>query len=84
MGRADPAGREHVSVALAQRVQRHDDLVLLVGDDAHFLEIDADRGEILGDEADVLVLGAAGQDFVADHQHGGGDSRVGGLMHGEK
>ena len=73
VGRADAAGREHVGVALAQRVERGDDLGLLVGDDAHFLEIDPERGEILGDEADVLVLGAAGQDFVADHQHGGGD-----------
>src|SRR5262249_9793535 len=29
--------------------------------------------EVFGDEADVLVLGAPGQDLVADHQYPGGD-----------
>ncbi len=73
MGRADAAGGEHVSVARAQRVERRDDLRLLVGDDADFLEIDADIGEVFGDIADVLVLGAARQDLVADDEDRGGD-----------
>src|SRR5580698_6906307 len=51
MGRADAAGREHVSVARAERVQCRDDLRLLVGNDPDFLEIDADAGEIFGNEA---------------------------------
>ena len=76
VGRADAAGGEHVVVAAAQRVERGDDLRLVVGDDAHLLEIDADHGQVLGDVADVLVLGAAGQDLVADDQNRGGDDLV--------
>ena len=73
MGRADAAGGEHVVVARAQRVERGDDLVLDVGDDARLAQIDAEFGEILGDIADVAVLGAARQDLVADDQHRRGD-----------
>ena len=40
------------------------------------------RGQVLGDVADVLVLGAAGQDFVADDQEGGGDDLWGRFVHG--
>ena len=79
VGRADAAGGEHIGVARAQRIYRGDDLRLFVGDDAHFLEIDADAGEIFGDVADVLVLGAARQDLVADHEDGGGDDPAVGL-----
>ena len=53
---------------MPQRVERRDDRRLVVGDDPHLLEVDADIGQILGDIADVLVLGAPGQDFVADDQ----------------
>ena len=73
MGRADAAGGEHVGVARAQRVERGDDLGLFVGHDADFLEVDADVGEIFGDVADILVLGASGQDLVADDENRGGD-----------
>ena len=69
MGRPDAAGGEDVGVALAQRVQGGDDLGLLVGDDADFLEVDPDIGQVFGDKADVLVLGPPGQDLVADHQN---------------
>src|SRR5262249_32810227 len=49
----------------------------------HFLEIDADRHQIFRNVADVLVLGAAGQDLATDHQERGrdnlfGSGRVGG------
>jgi len=37
-------------------------------DHSHFLEIDAERRRIFCDIADVLVLGAAGQDLATDHQ----------------
>ena len=60
VGRTDAAGSEHVGVAGAQRIERGDDLRLLVRHDADFLEIDADAGEKLGGVADVLVLGPAG------------------------
>ena len=74
MGRADAAGGEDIVVARAQRVERGDDLVLDVGHDARLAQIDADVGEIFGDIADVAVLGAAGQDLVADDENGGGDN----------
>ena len=74
VGRADAAGGEHVGVAVAQRVERGDDLDLDVGHHAHLLHVDADVGQVFGDVADVLVLGPAGQDFVADHQDCGGDN----------
>ena len=68
---------------MAQRVERGDDLGLVVGHHAHFLEVDAERGQVLGDEADVLVLGAPGQDLVADDQKAGRDDDVrGGFLHG--
>ena len=69
MGRPDTAGGKDVIVAMAQRVQRRDDVGLLVGDDADLLEVDPDIGEVFGNKADVLVLGPAGQDFVPDHQN---------------
>ena len=73
MRRPDAAGGEHIGVAAAQRVERRDDLVLLVRHHPHLLQVDADIGEVLGDVADVLVLGAPGQDLVADDEDGGGD-----------
>jgi hypothetical protein len=69
--RPDAAGGEDVAIGRAHRVERVDNGVLVVGDDAYFLQVDADGGEIIGDIADVLVLGPAGQDLVADHKHGG-------------
>src|SRR5262249_18817555 len=56
---------------------------LLVADHPYLLEIDAERRQIFRDIADVLVLGAAGQDLAADHQERGrdnpfGNGRVGG------
>ena len=77
VGRADAAGGEDVGVAVAQRVERVDDRRFLVADHADLHQVDADRGQIFGDVADVLVLGAPGQDFVADHQQSGGDDVVG-------
>ncbi len=73
MRRTDAAGGEDVGIAGANRVDRRDDLVLLVRNDAHFLQIDADRRHHVGEVADVLVLGPAGKDFVADDEHGSGD-----------
>src|SRR6185312_4995362 len=71
--RTDAAGGEDVSISAAQRVKRGDDRRLVVGDDAHLLQVDADGGAVVGDVADVLVLGPAGQDLVADDQYGGGN-----------
>ncbi len=69
VGRADAAGGEHVGVAAAQRVQRGDDLgSSSSGTTRTSLQVDADIGQVFGDVADVLVLGAARQDLVADDQ----------------
>ena len=72
MRRPDAAGGEDVVVASAQCVDGRDDLVLLVGHDANLLQVDADRRHDVGEMPDVPVLGAAGQDFVADDDHCGG------------
>ena len=73
VGRPDAAGGEDVGIALAQRIERLYDRAFLVADEANLPEIDAQRSEIFGDIADVLVLGAAGEDFFRDHQQRGGD-----------
>ena len=83
VGRPDPAGGEDIGAAMPQRIECVDDRALLIADHPHFLEIDADRRQIFRDMADVLVLGAARQDFAADHQERGrddlfGSGRVGG------
>src|SRR5262245_31000126 len=70
MGRPDTASREDIGVTMPKRVKRIDDSTLLVADHPYFLEIDPERGEVFRDIADVLILGAAGQDFIADHQEG--------------
>jgi hypothetical protein len=59
---------------MTQRIECADDRSLLVADHPHFLEINAECGEIFRDIADVPVLGAAGQDLAADHQEGGCDN----------
>ena len=46
---------------MPQRIECVDDRSLLVGDHPHFLEINAECGEIFCDIADVLVLGATEQ-----------------------
>ena len=60
-------------MAAPERVDRRDDRVLLVRHDPHLAQRDADAGQVLGDVADVPVLGAPREDLVADHEEGGGD-----------
>src|SRR6516225_9350409 len=62
VGRPDPAGGED----RPERIECIDDRSLLVANHPHFLEIDADRRQIFRDIADVLVLGAAGQDLATE------------------
>ncbi len=73
VGRTDATGGEQVVVTVAQHIDGGDDFHLVVGDNASLLELDAEPGKMLGKEADVLVLGAAREDLVADDQHGGGN-----------
>jgi len=77
VGRPDTAGGEDIGVAMPERIECIDDRSLLIADHSHFLEIDADRGQILRDIADVLVLGAAGQDLTTNHQERGRDNLFG-------
>jgi hypothetical protein len=67
---------------MPERIECVDNCSPLVADHPHFLEIDAHRRQIFGDIANVLILGAAGQDLAADHQERGrngffGSRRVG-------
>jgi hypothetical protein len=71
VGRSDPASGEDIAVAMPERIECVDDRCLLVANHPYFLETDAERRQIFRDIADVLVLGAAGQDLAADHQERG-------------
>ena len=73
VGRADAAGGEEIGVAAAQGVDRGDDLLLHVRHDADLAQVDADPGQVLGDVADILVLGAAREDLIADDEKSGCD-----------
>src|SRR5581483_1909412 len=73
VGRTDAPGGEDVGVTAAQRIHGLDDGRFIVGDDADFLQVDADAGQVAGQIADVLVFGASGENFVADDDHGGRD-----------
>src|SRR3546814_1320083 len=53
-------------------LQRIDDLDLDVGNDPHFAETDPLHVEPGRDLRHILVLRAARENLVADHQHGGG------------
>jgi len=62
---------------MSERIERIDDRCFLVANHPYFLEIDAERRQIFRDIADVLVLGAAGQDPVTDHRERGRDNLFG-------
>ena len=62
---------------MPERIECVDDRSLLVADHPHFLEIDAERRQILRNIADVLVFSATGQDLATDHQERGGDNLFG-------
>ncbi len=72
VGRTDPAGGEQVIVAGAQGVDRLDDRGGLIADDADFPQPNALHAEPAGDLGNILVMGAARQDLVAnDNQRRG-------------
>ena len=95
MGRTDPAGGDHVVERRPALVHRVDDLPPVVGDDTDLAQPDAERFQALGEIVDVLVLGAAGKDLVADNHDAGGDdslfghcysgaARPGGILRGRR
>ena len=74
MRRADAAGGEDVGVSRAQRIYSASTIAASSSETTRTsLQVDAERGQVIGDVADVLVLGAARQDFVADDKHRRGD-----------
>jgi len=68
---ADPARGEHVVVASTKSVQSFDNGWLIIGDDPHFLQVDARHCEDIGKVPDILVFGATRQELIADGEHGG-------------
>ena len=76
MGRADAAGSKYVSILLAERVHRGGDLGLAIGHDPDLAQRNSDPRQIGGDVGDVLVLGAARQDLLANHEERGRDGLV--------
>src|SRR5690606_36883127 len=68
----DAAGGEQVVVRRAQRVDRLDDALLVVGHHAHLGKADALDLEPACDLGDVAVVRAAREDLVADHDERGG------------
>jgi hypothetical protein len=77
MGRADAAGGEDVIVFRPQLVQGGDDLTGRIGNDPRLRHLHAERGQELGDGLQVHVLGAPGQQFVADKKNSGFDLALG-------
>ena len=72
MGWADASGRNHIVIALSERVDCRDDLVLDIRHDPRLPKIDAYLRQIFGDIAQVAVLRTPREDLVADHQDGSG------------
>ena len=76
--RADAAGGEQIIVARAQSVNRLDNCRGFIRDNTHFLQADALYAEEAGDLGDVLVMGAARENLIAnDDQRGGVDAGFG-------
>ena len=69
--RADATGGEHVIELCPHLIDRADDSIGHIRDDAHLAQRNADLTEAQGEEADVGVLRAARQHLVADHQQTG-------------
>ncbi len=72
MGGADAAGGEQIIIAHSQRVHRFRNSSHVIGHHPHFLQADALHAQPFRQIGQVRILGAARQDFIADHQQGGG------------
>ena len=73
MGRPDAPGGDHVIEPGAAVVDRGDDGVLDVRYDPCLAQAHAELVQADGEKRQIGVLGAAGQDFIADHDQAGGD-----------
>ena len=72
----DSAGGEDVVELGPQRSHRVDDHAFDVGNDSRFAHAYPPFIQLNRDVAQVRVLRATGQDFVADDQHASGDDRI--------
>ena len=73
VGGSDAAGGEDVVVARAQCIERGGDVLGVVRHHPCLLQPDPHLAEPLAQEGEVLVLGAPGEDLVADDERGGGN-----------
>ena len=62
---------KHIGVTRPQGVHGSNNIALVVSHTARLFEVDAERHKIVRNEAQVLVLGPARQNFIANQQHGG-------------
>jgi hypothetical protein len=76
----DAAGREQIIVSAPQRIGGVRNRLHHVRHHPHLAQPDALKVQPGADLRNILVVGAARQDLVADHQHGGGPDAW--LIHG--
>ena len=63
-------GRLFMTGPAAQVIERGDDLVLVIGHDTRFGQVDAVGPDVFRDRREVRVLGATGEDLVTDDHDG--------------
>ena len=73
VGRADAARREDVVEGGTARIDGRDDGVLIVGNDAHLFQPDAELVQTAAEKGQIGVLRAARENLVADDDQRGGD-----------
>ena len=82
VGRANAPGGDHIVIAVPQGVQGRNDLLHDVGDGPRLAEVHPMHAQILGDVAQIGVLGAPRQDLIADDQDSRRDHcRATGIAH---
>ncbi|MNF03737.1 hypothetical protein D3C80_2031090 [compost metagenome] len=59
MGRTNSARCKDIIITAAQGIQCLDNGILLICDNAHFLEVDTRQGKHIGEVSNILVFGAA-------------------------
>ena len=75
MRRPDAARREHIVVTRANLVQRCNDHLFDIGNDARLTHLHADPVEMRRDIGKVRIARAARQNLIPDQQHAGGNER---------
>ena len=68
----DATGGEHMVKSRTQVIHGSDDPGVIIGDHPRLKQTNAMLGQALRQMVHVRIPGAPRQDFIADHQHGGG------------